>query len=321
MKSNIIYKNIPFQLIKQAFLSIALVLLPISLSFGQDSEDKINMKFYHIDVEVSLDKSYIKGALYCEFVALQEKVKQFKMDLADELKVSKIDGAASFEQKNNALFINLKGDGLAKDKRSNIKIYYEGAAPVVEGENGVKKGLVYGTHGPKDNPVIASVCYPNGGYLWFPCKGGFGDKVDSIYIDITIEDKKVEELFVNTTTKAEETKEMPIIAVSNGLLEGVEQVEGGKKKYKWRHRHRIAPHHVLLAISNFMTAESEFKGRGYKVPINYYLFPENIKASSSMMRRIPEIMSCHGCWSFFGNGWHAHPNKCATRRYESSKYV
>jgi len=277
---------------KQYILSTALFLLSCSLSFGQNPETNTNMKFYHVDVEVSIDKSYIKGAVYCEFVAVKENVTDIKLDLADQLKVSKIDGASSFKQKDNILYITLEGEALAKEQRSNIKVYYEGEPPVIEDENGVKKGLVYSTHGKKDNPVIASVCYPNGGFLWFPCKKGLGDKVDSVYIDITIEDKKVEEIFMNPKTKKEESKEIPIIAVSNGNLEGVKKLEDGKKQYQWRHRHRIAPHHVLLAISNFAKIPSKFKGKGYEFPIDYYILPENFKQSNAMRNRIPEIMAC-----------------------------
>lgn len=272
-------------------LSVILVLVTYLPSFSQAPTSKTNMKFYHIDVEVGLDKSHIKGSLYCEFVAIEESVKEIRMDLANQLRVSKIDGADAFQQKDDVLIITLSGKGLAKEERSNIKIYYEGEPPITTDEAGVKKGLVYGTHGKKDNPIIASVCYPNGGYLWFPCKKGLGDKVDSIYVDITIEDRKVEEIFLNPKTKQEESREMPLIAVSNGVLEVVEDLDG-KKKYQWRHRHRIAPHHVLLAVSNFMKVESGFSGQGYKFPINFYIFPEKFKQSSAMMRRVPEIMTC-----------------------------
>ncbi|MFT5647961.1 MAG: aminopeptidase N, partial [Aureispira sp.] len=277
---------------KHYILILPLLLVSIALSFGQDSGASTNMKFYHLDVEVSLDKSYIKGSTKCEFIAIKEAVTQLTLDLANQLKVSKVEGASSFEQKDNKLYITLSGDPLKKEQRSNITVYYEGEPPIITDENGVKKGLVYDTHGKKDNLVIASVCYPNGGYLWFPCKKGLGDKVDSIYIDITIQDTLVTEIYTNPKTKKEEAKEMPIIAVSNGKLEGIEKVAEGKKQYQWRHRHRIAPHHVLLAISDFMKAESEFKGRGYTFPIEFYLFPEKLQESSSMMRRVPEIMAC-----------------------------
>ncbi|MBL4648493.1 MAG: peptidase M1 [Aureispira sp.] len=277
---------------KHYILILLLLLVSIALSFGQDPDASTNMKFYHLDVEVSLDKSYIKGSTKCEFVAIKEGVTQLNLDLANQLKVNKVDGATSFEQKDDKLYITLSGEPLKKEQRSSITVYYQGEPPIVTDENGVKKGLVYDTHGKKNNLVIASVCYPNGGYLWFPCKRGLGDKVDSIYIDITIQDTLVTEVYTNPKTKKEEVKEMPIIAVSNGKLEAIKKLEEGKKQYQWRHRHRIAPHHVLLAISNFMKAESEFKGRGYSFPINFYLFPEKLKESSSMMRRIPEIMAC-----------------------------
>ena len=278
---------------KQYILTLALFLVSTVLSFGQAPATFTNMKFYHLDVEVSLDKSYIKGNAKCEFVAVKENVTQLSLDLADQLKVSKVDGASSFEQKDNKLIVKLSGDPLKKEQRSEITVHYEGEPPVITSNNGVKKGLIYDTHGKKNNLVIASVCYPNGGYLWFPCKRGLGDKVDSIYVDITIQDTMVTEVFMNPKTKKEEAKEMPIIAVSNGKLEAIQKLENEKKKqYQWRHRHRIAPHHVLLAISNFMKAESEFKGRGYGFPINFYLFPEKLKESSSMMRRVPEIMTC-----------------------------
>lgn len=277
---------------KQCIFTFLLSLLSISFTIGQNVSTNTNMKFYHIDIEVSLEKSFVKGNLKCEFVAVKPNVKNVVLDLAHQLKVSKIEGADAFEQKEDQLFITLSGDPLEKEERTSITIYYEGEPPVIEDEDGIKKGLIYSTHGKNDNPVIASVCYPNGGYLWFPCKKGLGDKVDSIYIDITIEDKKVNEVFLNPKTKKEEAREMPIIAVSNGQLENVIKVGENKKKYQWRHRYRIAPHHVLLAISNFMKAESEFKGREHQFPINFYLFPEKLKESSAMMRRVPEIMTC-----------------------------
>jgi hypothetical protein len=250
------------------------------------------MKFYHLDVEVSLDKSYIKGNTKCEFIATKDEVSQLTLDLVNQLKVSKVDGAASFEQKDNKLYITLSGDPLQKEQRSTVTVYYEGEPPVITDANGVKKGLVYDTHGKKNNLVIASVCYPNGGYLWFPCKKGLGDKVDSIYIDITIQDTALTEIYMDPKTKKEISKEIPVIAVSNGRLETISLLTGGKKQYQWRHRHRIAPHHVLLAISNFVKSKSGFKGPDYSFPIDFYLFPEKMKESSSMMRRVPEIMNC-----------------------------
>ncbi len=261
-------------------------------AWGKDKESPTNMKFYHLDVEVSLDKSYIKGKAYCEFVATADQVSQLILDLVEDLKVSKVEGASSFEQKDNLLYITLEGEPLTKEQRSNVTIHYEGVPPVVKDESGLQKGLIYSTHGKNNNPVIATVCYPDGGYLWFPCDKGLGDKVDSLYMDITIESKKVTEIYSHPKTGEEVEKAMPVIAVSNGVLEKVARTEDGKKQYRWRHRHRIAPHHILIAISNFTKIDSKYRGKGYKVPINFYIFPEKYKESSAMIRRVPEIMAC-----------------------------
>ncbi len=276
----------------KAFLLVLSCLFLTLGAWGKDKENPTNMKFYHLDIEVSLDKSYIKGKSYCEFVATEDGVTKVVLDLADDLKVSKVEGASAFEQKDDRLYITLEGEPLANEQRSNVTIYYEGVPPVVKEESGLRKGLIYSTHGKNNNPVIATVCYPDGGYLWFPCDKGLGDKVDSLYMDITIEDRKVKEIFDNPKTGEEEEKSMPIIAVSNGVLEKVARPEEGKKQYRWRHRHRIAPHHILIAISNFTKIDSKFQGKGYKFPINFYIFPEKYKESSAMINRVPEIMAC-----------------------------
>lgn len=251
----------------------------------------INMKFYHIKTNVDLESPTVTGQVYLEFLAEKPVVKEIELDLNSAFEISKIDGAASFEHKNNRIFIQLDKE-LAKEELGKLTLYYSGEAPNEKGNSGIKRGLVRSTHGKKDNPIIATVCFPNGAALWFPCKESFYDKADSVYVDITIEDKKVEEIFLDPNTKKEVSAEVPVIAVSNGILEKIQKNEDGTRTFQWRHRHRIAPHHVLLAISDFMKVEKEYKGRGYTFPINFYIFPEKFKSANAMFNRAPEIITC-----------------------------
>ncbi len=272
-----------------------LALFMVSNLSAQEKEEEhststINVKFYHIDTKISLDKTVISGNVYIEYLATIDDLKTVELDLNQGLKISKIDGAASFEQKENKIIIQL-AEALAKDSKGTLKIFYEGEAPSETGENGVKRGLIRSTHGKKNNTVIATVCFPEGASLWFPCKESSYDKADSVYIDITIESRKVEEIFYNPNTKKEVVAEIPMIAVSNGNLEGIE-TKDGKKKFKWRHRHRIAPHHIMIAISDYMKIEKKFNARGSKYPIDFYIFPEKFKESRAMFNRAPEIMDC-----------------------------
>ena len=48
---------------------------------SNEDETNINMKFYHIDVEFDLEKPFLSGAVYMEFVATQPNVKDIALDI------------------------------------------------------------------------------------------------------------------------------------------------------------------------------------------------------------------------------------------------
>ena len=169
---------------------------------------------------------------------------------------------------------------MKKEERSKVKIFYEGTPTnvdlEVEGEK-VTKGLLYQKRGEGEfeNTLIVTATYPQMGYKWFPCRRGLGDKADSLYVDVTIKNKK------GYAKIGEKKQAIPYTAVSNGVLAGIEKLEEeDKRKYKWRHIHRIAPHHVVVAISNFAKIENEYKGRDGQYPISFYTLPENIEQSN-----------------------------------------
>jgi aminopeptidase N len=258
-----------------------------------DDESNINMKFYHVDVEFDLENPFIKGQVYMEFVAIKADVKNISVDIGEGLKVTKVEGATKFEQLEDEIQIELEGRPLKKEDRSKITIHYEGSPKTVEvdvdGEK-VTKGLVYQDRGEGKfkNRLIVTACYPQLGYKWFPCRKGLGDKVDSMYIDVTIAQKK------GLAVIEDKEREIPYTAVSNGVLAGVSKAGENKDKlkFKWRHRHRIAPHHAVVAISNFAKLDNEYKGKGYAYPIEFYILPENIQEAQATIRRSTEIMAC-----------------------------
>lgn len=267
-----------------------LVLSFISTQLTAQEASKVNMKFYHLKVAIALDKPHIEGLMSMEYLAIEDNVTSFYLDLNKDLIVSSIEGAKSFEQKGDKVFITLAAP-LSNQEAASLQISYKGPLSPRK-VDGLEKGLIYSKHGKKDNPVIVSSCYPNGGYLWFPCKKGMGDKVDSMHMDITIPDTTFEEIFVHPGTGKETTAKLPVIAVSNGILKGIEKSGDGTKTFKWRHSFRIAPHHTLLAISNFMKIEKKFRHKQYPMPINFYILPENYKQSKATINRASEIITC-----------------------------
>lgn len=253
------------------------------------AESNVNIRFYHIDLEFDLEKPFIKGAATVEFIAVKADVKEFSLDLDEGLKVAKVEGAASFKQVGNELFISLE-KALDKDQNSKVKVFYEGTPNNIETEiadKKVTKGLIHSDRGEgeKKNRLVVTACYPNLGHKWFPCKSLVMDKADSVYVDITIAEK--------TSIVEIDGKKQKIsyTAVSNGMLEGIDKMEG-KRKYKWRHRYSIAPHHVLVAISNFAKMEEKYKSKEEEYALNFYIFPETYEQSKATITRASEIMAC-----------------------------
>ena len=50
----------------------------------------VNIKFYHIDTEISLDTTFISGNVYIEYLAVKDETKELTLDLNSKFKVSKI---------------------------------------------------------------------------------------------------------------------------------------------------------------------------------------------------------------------------------------
>lgn len=264
-----------------------------SLQAQQDDDEqgkKINAKFYHITVEIPLDKPHLKGNVLCKFAALQDGISEFDLDISSSLKVSKVEGVPTYNQEGERLRIKLDKP-TTKGQEFEFKVFYEGDLTTEKFGN-LERGMLYKTHGEKDeHTVIATACYPSHAHLWFPCVQRTIDKVDSVYVDITIPDKKTEVEMMNPNTKQMQKTNIPYIAVSNGVLAKTEKGEG-TKTYKWRHRYRIAPQHILIAVSNYAKITSDFKGKGYNYPIDFYVFPEKYDDAQAMSNRSVEIMEC-----------------------------
>lgn len=271
------------------FWAAALSLGQAMAQSDQEKELDVNAQFYHLDLELALDKPFVKGSVDSRFLCTKEGATEFEMDLSQAFKVTKVEGSSAFEQRGDRLWIKVPS-ALKNQQIFNVKVFYEGTPPA-EKVNGAERGMLFKKHGDKGETIIATACYPQYGHLWFPCIQRAIDKADSIYVDITIPDQKTEVEMMNPQTQQLTKQSIPYIAVSNGTLAKTDKADG-KKTYRWRHRYRIAPQHVLVAVSNFAKISTEYKDRNYKLPIDFYVLPEKYDEAQPMVNRIPEIMAC-----------------------------
>jgi hypothetical protein len=233
-------------------------------------DTSFDINFYHISLDVALDSQYIVGDVQCLFTASQDNLNSVKLNLQDSLTIDSITGNCdSWLHDGDTIRITLD-QYYNTDDEVGIRIYYQGKPPIIEGT----KGLRYEYHGSSE-PIIASLSTPFLAHYWWPCKDGPGDKPDSVYIDITIPDTIINEI--------------PLIAVSNGTLDGISEF-GGKRTFQWRERYPIVTYYVMVAISNFVHFQDSYSGPGDEnYPLDYYSFNETLDSSMIGVQRVPEV--------------------------------
>lgn len=245
-------------------------------------DNSIDILFYHLDIEIAIDSAYISGDVLCRFTPLINDLDEIFLDLNDALAVTNISAPCdSFYQENNQIFIQLE-ESYNPGELIDLYISYEGKPRLAGGY----KGLRYETHG-NNEPVIATLSTPFLAHYWYPCKDGPEDKADSVYVDISIDNKMVNGI--------------EMMAVSNGILEKT-SIEGSKKKFSWRHRYPIVTYYVMAAISNYVHFEDEYQSEsGDILPLDYYVFNEKLQAQQQGVENLPQVMG------FFGDHYGNYP--------------
>lgn len=232
------------------------------------TDSTIDIKFYHLDLQIAIDSHYIGGSVRIKLQPTINNLSSLTLNLHSSMMVDSVTmDAASYSSMNDILSIGLTNNYNIGDD-IDIKIYYHGI-PILANAT---KGLRYETHGANE-PIIATLSTPFLSHYWWPCKDGPTDKADSVYIDIAIKDSVVHGI--------------PLMAVSNGLLDDVDSSSGFQKIFKWKHRYPIVPYYVMAAISNYRTIQQTYTGANSTFPLIYYVFDSTYNQSLLGISQIP----------------------------------
>jgi aminopeptidase N len=234
-------------------------------------DTSIDIKFYHLDIEIGIASPYIQGNVTCVIEPNVNELNTFRLDLNSSLTVDSISQPCeSFEHNGNQIYIYLS-QNFNQGELLQITVWYHGV-PVLAGGY---KGLRYETH-DENEPIIATLSTPYLAHYWYPCKDGPEDKADSVYINITIPDTVINGI--------------PLIAVSNGILENIE-INGAKKTFMWRHRYPVVTYYVMAAISNYVHFQDIYSGSsGSSFPLDYYVFEDDLEVSQEGVADMPEVI-------------------------------
>ena len=257
----------------------------IARSGSMNPDTTIDVIFYHLTLDISIDEPYLAGIAKCIIEPVNDNLGQFELDLHPSMTVDSVSGpVTNFEHTGDALKIFLS-QGFNAGDPVEVVIYYQGEPKLAGGY----KGMRYETHGSNE-PVIATLSTPFLAHYWFPCKDGPSDKPDSAFIDIIIPDTTIDGVSLK--------------GVSNGILEGVETI-GNKRIFKWRHRYPIVTYYMMAAVSNYEIIEDEYTGiYGEQYPLIYYVFNESYNSALAGVEDMPLALDVFselfGIYPFYG---------------------
>lgn len=239
-------------------------------SITLSNDTTYDVKFYHLDLEIGIDEKYIKGSVEYIFTSNIDSLNSIVLDLDAAYIIDSVSlPAIEYKFENNRLEIKFSknysfGESFA------FKVYYSGK-PELQG--GIK-GLVYKKHSG-NQPIIASLSTPYLAHKWWPCKDGTFDKPDSVFVDITIKDTLIADI--------------PVIAISNGVLDTI-IYQNGMKTFKWEHRYPIVPYYVMVAISNYRHYQQSYNENGLSFPLDYYVFDSDLESAKKGVVDMPKAI-------------------------------
>jgi len=194
-------------------------------------EEKYDVTFYFIDLEVTNLSTFIKGSSMLHAKRTVGEIDTFVVELSQKLSVDSVflqnKKQNAFSQQGDLLKIVIPLANQA-DSEFLVQVFYQGSA----GSNGFFSGIS-SVNAPYINKRITyTLSEPFQAKDWFPVKQNLRDKADSTWIFIT----------VDSTLKAG----------SNGLLTSVRPMGNGRNRYEWKSNYPIAYYLLSLSVGDYM---------------------------------------------------------------------
>lgn len=235
---------------------------------GQNYDWKYAACYWEINPEVK----YISGRVV-QTIDIIIPTDTIRFDMSADLHVNSVlaDGIpVQFVFTNNfTLAVILPQDATPGIKE--IEINYEGE-PISHSA----LSFVQSFHGTE--PEIYTLSEPFGARDWWPCKQTLNDKLDSIFIQITVP--------------------VGIKAGSNGSLEYVTENGDGSQSFGWKHRFPIPAYLVSIAATNYASYTQSTTVEGKEIQVLNYVYPERLALAQSRTLVVPDLLNLFS--TYFG---------------------
>lgn len=213
-----------------------------------------DVHFYKLDIDLERTSTYVAGTVQIHVKTVAAVLDTFVFELWDDFTIDEIrlNGLVSmpYERVESAIKVPVSfvsGDSFF------MQITYEGMPPTGGGPLG-GGGMTNDFSPSWDNQVTWSLSEPFAAYEWFPCKQLLTDKADSVEVRVTTDASNM--------------------AGSNGLLQYIVDVPGGKKRYEWKSTYPIDYYLISVAVAEYVdyTVYANPAGALAPIPIQNYIY-------------------------------------------------
>ena len=211
------------------------------------------MKHYMINMDIDVDKKYIKGFVDISASA-EENFTRLQFDLARKMKLNGVyylDHKLKTTRKKDAVFVEFPD--VKRGDNFTFRIEYEGRP--LEAKRPPWDGGFVWEKDKADRDFVGVACEGDGASLWWPCKDHPTEEPDSMAINITVPSD--------------------IMCVANGRLR--EKVETDvKTTYKWFVSNPINNYNVSVNIANYAVIADTIHSVTGIQPATYYVLDYNL---------------------------------------------
>lgn len=215
-----------------------------------------DVQHYDLTLEVRPDTRELIGSCVMTVKVEQPTLNAFRFRLRDNFLITslQLDGRPISLVRESITTVRAEFDRVyTHDEVFQLRVDYQGV-PVSRGF-----GSIEFTTRSSGAIIVATLSEPYYAYTWWPAKDENTDKATLTF-----------SLIVPNT----------MVAVSNGMLQGVDTLPNNRLRYRYRHNYPIVPYLVAFATTNYNHWSRTFTDGEHTMPVDFYIYPENDTTSN-----------------------------------------
>ena len=233
-----------------------------------EDQEKIDISFYRIDLDIDFDQHEISGSVIIKGGIGLSQPDSIEIDFSSDMSVDSVKlygESISYDHDNDLLSVLAPQETLPEGYQFIMEIFYHGT-PTTCGFG----SFVFDSHAGIEH--VWTLSEPYGARCWWPCKDDPSDKADSVDIIVRVPSNQ--------------------IVASNGNLIHEINIANDRKEYYWQERYPISTYLVSLAIYPYTVWHDEYISmNGDTLPLDYYVFPDRYENSYSNYLLTKEMLS------------------------------